>query len=111
MNAERVCVTVKTHTVCMKVLYSPSLLCVTLLLTANSLRPWPLWSPASPQSASRWVLLMSSSHSSGVGLFFPGLEGGREGGCLGQHQAGGWGWDKEEKHTRGELKITLFSPY
>lgn len=28
MNAERVCVTVKTHTVCMKVLYSPSLLCV-----------------------------------------------------------------------------------
>lgn len=79
-------------------------LCVTLLLTANRSRPWPLRSPVSPQPASRWALLMSPSHSSSVGLFFPGLEGaaeGAEGVCwLGQHQAGGWGWDKEEKHKR-----------
>lgn len=83
---------------------APSPLCVTLLLTANRSRPWPPWSPASPQPASRWALLMSSSQSSGVGLFFPGLEGateGAEGVCwLGQHQAGGWGWDKEEKQKR-----------
>lgn len=69
-------------------------LCVTLLLTTNRSRPWPLWSPVSPQPASRWALLMSPSRSSGVGLFFPGLEGateGAEGVCwLGQHQAGGW---------------------
>ncbi len=51
---------------------------------------------------------MSPSRSSSVGLFFPGLEGGAEGAegiCwLGQHQAGGWGWDKEEKHKRESWK-------
>lgn len=107
--------TVGACTVCLMVLFAaycvaaaPSLLCVTLQLTANTSRPWPPWSPASPQPASRWALLMSSSRSSGVGLFFPGLEGateGAEGVCwLGQHQAGGWGWDKEEKQRRESWK-------
>lgn len=79
-----------------------SLLCVTPLLTDQGLGP--RGPPASPQAASRWALLMSSSHSSGVGLFFPGLEGATEGAegvfWLGQHQAGGWRWAKEEKHKR-----------
>lgn len=52
----------------------------------SRLRP-PL-SPASPQPASRWVPLMSSSRSEGVGLFFPGLEGG--GARRGQRGSAGW---------------------
>lgn len=45
----------------------------------SRLRPQPPLSPASLQPASRWALLMSCSPSPDMGLFFPGLEGGRGG--------------------------------
>lgn len=92
----------------------PSPLCVTPLLGANRSRPWPPRSPVHPRPASRWALLMSPSCSSGVGLFFPGLEGARGGqrGLLAGSAPGrglgmGQGWETHQ----GELKITLFRPY
>jgi len=67
---------------------------VTLLLTANTSRTQPPWSPVSPQPASRWALLMSPSRSSSVGLFFPGLEG------TGRGQRGSAGWVSTRQGAR-----------
>lgn len=87
-------------------------LCVTLLLTANRSRPWPPWSSVSPQPASRWALLMSPTQSSGVGPFFPGLEGasrrGRRGsaGWVSTRQGAGDGTGK--RNTRGRAENHTF---
>lgn len=60
-----------------------------------------LESPVRAQSTSRWELLMSPSRRSAMGPIFPGWKGaaeGTEGVCwLGQHEAGGKGWDPKRK--------------
>ncbi|KAI4824606.1 hypothetical protein KUCAC02_013105, partial [Chaenocephalus aceratus] len=69
-----------------------SSLCVTLLLTANRSRPRPLWSPVSPQPASR----VGGGHG-----------GGRWGLMAGSAPGRGLGMGQGKEAQQGELKITL----
>lgn len=77
----------------------------------SRLRPWPQWTALSPQLASRWVPLMSPSHSSSVGLFFPepkgSIKGGRGGPLAGSATGRGWGQAKKEKDN-WEIWISHF---
>lgn len=84
-----------------------SLLTATALLTASRSRPR---FSVSPQPASRWALLMSPSSTlvwASTSQGWRGLwrGGGAERVCWqGQHQAGGWGWDKDEEHQSESWK-------